>query len=527
MDEENKKNKKGWAGKIAVLVAIIIVAYFGLSQTIFKQKETGFRVVKAEMRNIVQEISETGTVKKGEETRLSFKNGGRIEKIWVKAGDNVVKGEALAKVDISEVSIKLSEAKANLLFVKAKLEKLMAGASNEEKASAETAVLNAETAVKNAEHNLENIKASAENNLLDTQEDAKIVLNSAYLTISNSFNVAALIERTYFSANDQEGILVRESVEKIEKFLSVENDLAKMEGNLNIVSDALKKIRDICEETKYRNIVSSTDKASLDTQRTNINTALTNVVNSEQAISSVKLTNEYNINYAGTSLSSTKGTLASAQNSLALLIAPPRQEDVNSYKAQVVQAESSVALLENQLKEAVLRSPSDGQIIRVEGKEGEMQVAGSLAMSFLPTALFEIEVNIYEEDIAKINLGDPAGISLIAFPDKKLNGEVIAIDPAEELIEGVVYYKTKISIKDAPEEVRPGMTADIDIKKNIKENVLTIPSEAVGKENGKAFVQYLKNGKIEKKEIIIGAQGSGGLVEIISGLSEGDEIRVK
>jgi len=50
MDEENKKNKKGWAGKIAVLVAIIIVAYFGLSQTIFKQKETGFRVVKAEMR---------------------------------------------------------------------------------------------------------------------------------------------------------------------------------------------------------------------------------------------------------------------------------------------------------------------------------------------------------------------------------------------------------------------------------------------------------------------------------------------
>ncbi|PIW91566.1 MAG: hypothetical protein COZ91_00845, partial [Candidatus Nealsonbacteria bacterium CG_4_8_14_3_um_filter_39_7] len=328
MDEENKKNKKGWAGKIAVLVAIIIVAYFGLSQTIFKQKETGFRVVKAEMRNIVQEISETGTVKKGEETRLSFKNGGRIEKIWVKAGDNVVKGEALAKVDISEVSIKLSEAKANLLFVKAKLEKLMAGASNEEKASAETAVLNAETAVKNAEHNLENIKASAENNLLDTQEDAKIVLNSAYLTISNSFNVADLIERTYFSANDQEGILVRESVEKIEKFLSVENDLAKMEGNLNIVSDALKKIRDICEETKYRNIVSSTDKASLDTQRTNINTALTNVVNSEQAISSVKLTNEYNINYAGTSLSSTKGTLASAQNSLALLIAPPRQEDV-------------------------------------------------------------------------------------------------------------------------------------------------------------------------------------------------------
>jgi len=103
---------------------------------------------------------------------------------------------------------------------------------------------------------------------------------------------------------------------------------------------------------------------------------------------------------------------------------------------------------------------------------------------------------------------------------------VISIDPAEELVEGVVYYKVTVSLENPLKETKPGMSADISIKTAQKDNVLTIPGGAVEKKGDKTFVQITKDGKLEEKEIQIGLRGNNDLIEVISGLTEGDEVAV-
>jgi multidrug efflux pump subunit AcrA (membrane-fusion protein) len=65
------------------------------------------------------------------------------------------------------------------------------------------------------------------------------------------------------------------------------------------------------------------------------------------------------------------------------------------------------------------------------------------------------------------------------------------------------------------------------IKTNSKENVLVIPKSAILKNDGKTFVQVLKGKSFEEREIEIGLQGSGDMVEVVSGLAEGERLVIK
>jgi len=144
-------------------------------------------------------------------------------------------------------------------------------------------------------------------------------------------------------------------------------------------------------------------------------------------------------------------------------------------------------------------------------------------VSFLPDKPLQVEVDIYEEDIVHVNVGDSVNIVLAAFPDQGFEGIVVSIKPSEKLIGGVVYYEVIIDFVNTISEMKPGMTADVIIRTDIKENVLTISKNVLIKENGKATVKILKGENVEEKEIEIGLVGDS-LVEIISGLEQGEEV---
>ena len=526
--------------KIILPTIIVLILIVGVYQGFFKKEKPVFTLAEARIGNIFQEVSETGQVKKGEEINLSFKNSGRIEKIYAEVGDQVESGENLAKLETIQLQIQLQEAKAAFSLVQSKLNKLLTGASPEEIQVAETTVANAETSLESTELNLKDVNALSEENLNSAYEDALNVLDDCCLKANNTFNLVYLIQRNYFINNDQESIKVRENkdkiktaVVKIKSYLDTDKDnqdidsvILETKGALDEIGDALRLIREVCEVASYRNIVSSTDKTSLDTQKSYINTALTNIINSKQTISSTRIANQSSINTAQSSVCAAQGAVIAAQNNLTLLVAPPRQEDIDLYQAQVNQAQAQVQLLENQVREATLKSPIQGQIIKINKKIGELVHPGlqDIAIVLLPTTFFVIETNIYEEDIIKINIGNQVDISLVAFPEQEFLGKVISIEPAEKLIEGVVYYKVTISFNEIVEKIKPGMTADVIIKTAFKENVLIIPENAIQKKDGKQIVEIFKDGISENKEIETGLFGSDDMVQVISGIKEGEKL---
>jgi multidrug efflux pump subunit AcrA (membrane-fusion protein) len=531
--------------KIVLTIIIFILVIFIIWQIFLKKEKPVFSLVEVKRGEIIQKISETGQVKKGELINLSFENSGKIEKIYVKVGEKVKEGEKLIKLDTSQLFIQLREAEANLALAKANLNKLLAGAKKEEIKIAETFIENAKINLERAKENLEDIKALAKENLKAVNEDALNILENSYLIAYNAFNVVDSIQRRYFIKNDQEGIETRENKDKIEKAVLlikslldkaksqreiVEIALAQTKENLIKIYKALETIREICQEASYRDVILANDKNALDSQKTNINTAITNVTNSQQTITLTKLTNQKDINQALTKVSLAEGELKKAKDNLALIKAEPREIDINLHQAQISQAEAKISLLKNQIEKATLVSPMAGKIAKIEKEVGEIvqPMLDKFIISILPEKPFQIEVNIYEEDIGKIKIANSVDITFPAFPEKIFKGKVIFVDPAEKLIEGVVYYKVTIGFEEEiPLGIKPGMTADVTIITAFKKNVLVLPKRTIQKKDEKEMVEILKNGKIEQREIKIGLEGSNDLVEIISGLKEGEKVIVR
>ena len=510
--------------KIIISIIIVFLLAAVIYQVFLKKEKSAFALVEVKRGQIIQAVSETGQVEKGEKINLGFQNAGKIEKIYVEVGENVKKGDILAKLETNNLKIQLQDAKAALSLVQAQLNKLLAGASQEEIKVAQTKVENSQVSLDTAKQNLD-----------DAYEDAVNNLNDSYLKAYNAQNSVAVIQRTYFITSDQEGVKVKENKEAIETAVSavksylnevqnnpteenIDLNLNRIKNELSGIFNFLAAIREACEAPSYRNAVSSTDKSSLDTQRANINTAVTNVVNSQQLISADKL-----------SIESAELDLQTTKDNLALVTAPARQEDVDLYRAKVNQANAQVDLLENQNQESILKSPVDGQIAEINKRAGEtiQPVLQDSVITLLPASPYDIKADIYEEDVVKMKIDNEVEISLVAFSDQTFKGKVISIYPAENLIDGVVYYKIIVAIDQPPEGIKSGMTADLQIKTASKENVLIVPKYAVQKKDGKKIVEVLENGKIQEKEIQTGLEGTNDMVEVISGLEEGEKVVVE
>ncbi len=544
--------------KLILVFTLILGIVIGSYKYFFKDRNLPYDFTLVKRGNIIQKISANGQVTPTKEVNLQFEIQGKIQTIKVKVGEIVKRGQILATLDTSELNIQISEAQAARDIARAKLDKILAGASKEEIKIYETAVENARIALENAQISLKNAKQDladtkikAENDLNQAYEDALNTLDDSYLKIYNTYNVVDSIQRTYFVTSNQEDFKVKDNKEIIKKakeraklYLDTAKDnpttknidsaLSEMKDALDAIYRALVVIRDICEKSTYRNKVSSTDKTSLDNQKSYINSAYASIVSAQQIISSTKLNNQLSINAAQAKLDSAQnavktaeGNLESAQAKLAKIKAPPQEADVALARAQLNQAEAFLSKVEHQLTKASLIAPCDGIITEIKKEEGE-QVQTMIAdpvISLLCLGKFQIEVDIPEADITKIKLGDPVEISLDAFPDEIFTGKVIKIDPAETIIQGVVYYKITVGFDKIDERIKSGMTADVEIITKQKENVLLIPQRAVLIKNGKKIVRVLDNkGKIKEVEVETGIRGNEGEIEILSGLKEKDKV---
>jgi len=472
---------------------------------------------------------------------LGFKSSGQLKEVYVETGDEVKEGALLAKMDNTQLYIQLEQSKADLELNQAELDKLLAGATEQEIQIAQTSIDNARTTLGNKGKDLENTRVTADQALEDVYEDALDVLNNAYLKFYNTFTTVKSIQNSYFTGNDQDALIVKENKAKINDSLdemdfyldkaetnfteqSIDFALVDFEKNLADCRSCLSKIREVIESPVYRSVVSSSEKTSLDTHRTNINTVYSDIIGEQQDITSTKIDNKTNIDTAESAVATAQHTLKVAENNLALVTAEPREEDINSYQAKVKSAKARVNILESQIQDTILRSPVDGTIIAVENSVRETIQVASPVISILPAEPFEIELDVYEEDIVSVKKGNLAKISLVAFPEEIFEGRVIFINPAEKLIDGIVYYEVSINFKEAPEGVKPGMTADVSVIVALKDGVLRIPEEFIQGKDDKLFVQISRDNKIEDRHIEIGMEGSDDMVEVIVGLEEGEEI---
>lgn len=250
------------------------------------------------------------------------------------------------------------------------------------------------------------------------------------------------------------------------------------------------------------------------------------------------------------------------------------KEQVNAATFSVTSAEAQLKQANDNLRKTTIYAPIDGIISLVNVKLGERvvgtaQMAGTEIIRIADLNNMQAEVDVNENDVLRISIGDTADIEVDAYVKKKFKGvvtqvsysstssvqQVISTSQATNFTVKIKLLKESYTDLIKPElgklfPFRPGMSATVDIKTEAKDNVLTVPiqsvttreekdlkekdadyakaakatkTEADGKKAVTEIVFVVDKGKVMAKEVKTGIQDAS-YIEIESGLNEGDEV---
>jgi macrolide-specific efflux system membrane fusion protein len=255
------------------------------------------------------------------------------------------------------------------------------------------------------------------------------------------------------------------------------------------------------------------------------------VASAENALASIEAGNARDDAASAFGVASRSADLARAEAALASLVASPRDVDVAALRASVAAAQADQAGASARLRKTQIVAPIDGIVTAIALDAGESAVAGQTAVTVLSSGTqFQVSMDVPESDVSKIHAGDSASVTFDALGDARaFEGTVAKIDPAQKLIEGVVFYEATVLLASGQDLslVRPGMSSNVTVRAAEFTDALSVPSRSVLVRDGSKYVRLqAADGTIEEREVQAGLHADGGRTQILSGLEEGETVVV-
>ncbi len=493
--------------KKRIIWTLVILLLVGpILYKIFKPKNNADNITTETVKrqDIKQTVLATGQVVSQTDLSLSFKVSGVVANVAVKEGQKVKKGQVLANLDQKDQGAALTSARGSLALAKANYDKVLSGASSEEVAVAQVAVDNAKSALAETKKQQEVLVNNAYKALLNSSLEAipaSANLNDTSLTISGVYNSTEQGQYTIYQEGQSFYVrgLENSGNQSINTSVSVPLPLGsrglyvKFPSNISISNDQWTVS---IPNTKASNYVTNYNayQSALETQRVQVRAA--------------------------------ENAVATAQAALDLRKAQARPADLAAAEAQALSAQGQVQAASAALENTIIRAPADGTITLVDVRVGELAAALKESIVLQDVGNLHVEANISEANIASVKQDQTIDITFDSLgPDRVFKGQVQTVNPASTLVSGVVNYKITVSL-DKLDEIKPGMTANLTILTGEKQQVLAVPQRAVI-QNGHKTVRVITDAKkktYKEVEVTTGMEADGGLVEVLSGLAEGQEV---
>jgi HlyD family secretion protein len=495
----------------SVLVCLMIAlggCSFGGDEEVVEDVE----YVTVDRGSLVSSISAVGSVRARKEVLLSFDTAGRVSEVLVEAGESVEQGQVLARLTMADLELQVRNAQAAKAVSQAQLDQLNAGPRPEEIVAAEgqvqamqaaldqamaqrdqllagameAEIAAARAAVKSGQANYDRVKAGP-----STEEvaAAQAALDSA----------RAVMEQAQAAYDRVAG---RQDVKMLPESLALRNATIEMER----------------AQANYNALVNHPTEAELAA-------AAAQVAQAQAQLAQLLAGKEPQVRAAEAAVSAAQAQRDIAQAQLDLLLAGAAPEQIAAAKAQLEQAQVALDSALLALERAILRAPIDGEVAHVAVEVGETVGPQTPVMTLIGGSQFRIEADVDEADIGWMAVGQEVVIDFDSFQGSALQGRVVAIAPLASVDVGVVSYRVTIESEPTDLPLREGMTANTQIVKDRRQDVLLVPNLAVSidPENGQRIVARQTATGVQRIEIATGLS-TDLYSEVTAGLDEGDVV---
>jgi len=226
-------------------------------------------------------------------------------------------------------------------------------------------------------------------------------------------------------------------------------------------------------------------------------------------------------------------------------------------ESTVEQTKASLRQAEDYLSKTTIKSPMDGIVTRLDKKQGEMAMGSQFTLDVIMVVAdlskMQAEVEIDENDVIHVSLGDTSDVLVDAFPDTTFKGVVTEIAHSGTTTgsgtqEEVTNFLVKVAMLEKPEHLRPGMSATVDVVTEALENAVKVPIQCVTMRKpvekdtlaGKKEQKKAEPDSTEKKEkkdeageaepvkvVFEVKDGTAHQVEVVTGISSDTEWEIK
>lgn len=230
---------------------------------------------------------------------------------------------------------------------------------------------------------------------------------------------------------------------------------------------------------------------------------------------------------------SRQAQVESVRQRLRLVEAGPRREQIEAQRALLKQAEGGLALAQIDLNNTVIRAPIGGTILERNVEVGEFVTTGfvgdrgarGFVVSLADLNDLEVELDIAQNDFARVSLGQPAVVTTDAYPDRRYRGVVSLISPEANRQKATVEVRVKVQNPD--ELLKPNMNATVAFLRpgtalpttpGMQRPPVRIPRAAL---LDAGTVLVVEMNRVERRSVVVG-DDTDGWVEIRRGLSGGE-----
>ena len=216
--------------------------------------------------------------------------------------------------------------------------------------------------------------------------------------------------------------------------------------------------------------------------------------------------------------------LSSSQERLKQLKEGARQEVKEGSRARLKEMEAILAQEQIRLQNTQIVAPFAGEIIRRYVDGGSLVSSSTPVVTLIHLETLKVVANVLEKDVGLVKPGMKAKILTEAYPEKPFEGTVVRINKALDLATRTL--QAEINIPNPGHLLKPGMFAKVEMILKEKPDALTVPKDAVLREEGKEFVFVVEGNQALRKRVVTGIERES-LIEIIEGMKEEDKVVIR